>query len=288
MKKIGFIGVGIMGKSMVRNLMKAGFEVAIYTRTKSKVEDVIAEGAIWRDTVKECAADREAVITIVGYPKDVEEVYFGEEGIIANAPKGAYLIDMTTSSPKLASRIHEAAKAAGLSAIDAPVTGGDSGAKAGTLTILAGGDKEAFDACMPVFEAMGKNINYEGKAGNGQHTKMCNQIAIAGAIAGACEALTYAKGVGLDPQTMLDSISTGAAGSAQMSNVIPRIMKDDFNPGFFIKHFIKDMKLADEEAVDASVKLGTLEYVLAMYQKLEADGLGDLGTQALIKYYGWE
>lgn len=288
MKKIGFIGVGIMGKSMVRNLMKAGFEVAIYTRTKSKVEDVIAEGAIWRDTVKECAADRDAVITIVGYPKDVEEVYFGEEGIIANAPKGAYLIDMTTSSPKLASRIHEAAKAAGLSAIDAPVTGGDSGAKAGTLTILAGGDKEAFDACMPVFEAMGKNINYEGKAGNGQHTKMCNQIAIAGAIAGACEALTYAKGVGLDPQTMLDSISTGAAGSAQMSNVIPRIMKDDFNPGFFIKHFIKDMKLADEEAVDASVKLGTLEYVLAMYQKLEADGLGDLGTQALIKYYGWE
>lgn len=288
MKKIGFIGVGIMGKSMVRNLMKAGFEVAIYTRTKSKVEDVIAEGAIWRDTVKECAADREAVITIVGYPKDVEEVYFGEEGIIANAPKGAYLIDMTTSSPKLASRIYEAAKAAGLSAIDAPVTGGDSGAKAGTLTILAGGDKEAFDACMPVFEAMGKNINYEGKAGNGQHTKMCNQIAIAGAIAGACEALTYAKGVGLDPQTMLDSISTGAAGSAQMSNVIPRIMKDDFNPGFFIKHFIKDMKLADEEAVDASVKLGTLEYVLGMYQKLEEEGLGDLGTQALIKYYGWE
>lgn len=286
MKKIGFIGVGIMGKSMVRNLMKAGFEVAIYTRTKSKVEDVIAEGAIWRDTVKACAADREAVITIVGYPKDVEEVYFGEEGIIANAPKGAYLIDMTTSSPKLAARIYEAAKAAGLSAIDAPVTGGDSGAKAGTLTILAGGDKEAFDACMPVFKAMGKNINYEGKAGNGQHTKMCNQIAIAGAIAGACEALTYAKGVGLDPQTMLDSISTGAAGSAQMSNVIPRIMKDDFNPGFFIKHFIKDMKLADEEAADANVKLGTLEYVLSMYQQLEADGLGDLGTQALIKYYG--
>ena len=288
MKKIGFIGVGIMGKSMVRNLMKAGFEVAIYTRTKSKVEDVIAEGAAWRDTVKECVADRDVVITIVGYPKDVEEVYFGEAGIIANAPKGACLIDMTTSSPKLAVRIYDAAKEAGLSAIDAPVTGGDSGAKAGTLTILAGGDKEAFDACMPVFEAMGKNINYEGKAGNGQHTKMCNQIAIAGAIAGACEALSYAKGVGLDVQTMLDSISTGAAGSAQMNNVIPRILQDDLNPGFFIKHFIKDMKLADEEAVDADVKLGTLEYVLGMYEKLEKDGLGDLGTQALIKYYGWE
>lgn len=287
MKKIGFIGVGIMGKSMVRNLMKAGFEVAIYTRTRSKVEDVIREGAIWRDTVKACAADRDVVITIVGYPKDVEEVYLGEGGIIANAPKGAYVIDMTTSSPKLAVKIYKAAKEAGLYALDAPVTGGDSGAKAGTLTILAGGDREAFDACLPVFEAMGKNINYEGKAGNGQHTKMCNQIAIAGAISGACEALAYAKCVGLDPQTMLDSISTGAAGSAQMSNVIPRILKDDLNPGFFIKHFIKDMKLADEEAIAADVKLGTLEYVLSMYEELEKDGLGDLGTQALIKYYQW-
>lgn len=288
MKKIGFIGVGIMGKSMVRNLMKAGFEVAIYTRTKAKVEDVIEEGAIWCDTVKDCVADREVVISIVGYPKDVEEVYLGVDGIVANAPKGAYVIDMTTSSPKLAVKIYEAAKAAGIHALDAPVTGGDSGAKAGTLTILAGGDKEAFDACLPVFEAMGKNINYEGKAGNGQHTKMCNQIAIAGAIAGACEALAYAKAVGMDPQTMLDSISTGAAGSAQMTNVVPRILKDDYNPGFFIKHFIKDMKLADEEAAAAQAKLGMLEYVLGMYEELEEQGLGDLGTQALIKYYGWE
>lgn len=285
MNKVGFIGVGIMGKSMVRNLMKAGFEVAIYTRTKAKVEDVISEGAIWRETVKDCVADREAVISIVGYPKDVEEVYLGEGGIIANAPKGAYVIDMTTSSPKLAVRIYEAAKAAGLHALDAPVTGGDSGAKAGTLTILAGGDREDFDACLPVFEAMGKNINYEGKAGNGQHTKMCNQIAIAGAISGACEALAYAKAVGLDEQTMLDSISTGAAGSAQMTNVVPRILKGDLNPGFFIKHFIKDMKLADEEAEAADVKLGMLEYVLGMYEELEKDGFGDLGTQALIRYY---
>lgn len=285
MKKIGFIGVGIMGKSMVRNLMKAGFEVAIYTRTKAKVEDVIAEGAVWRGTVKECVEDREAVISIVGYPKDVEEVYLGEGGIIANAPKGTYVIDMTTSSPKLAVKIYEAAKAAGLYALDAPVTGGDSGAQAGTLTILAGGDRDAFDACLPVFEAMGKNINYEGKAGNGQHTKMCNQIAIAGAIAGACEALAYANAVGLDSQNMLDSISTGAAGSAQMSNVVPRILKDDYDPGFFIKHFIKDMKLAEEEATGADAKLGTLEYVLGMYEELERRGMGDLGTQALIKFY---
>ena len=172
MKKIGFIGVGIMGKSMVRNLMKAGFEVAVYTRTKAKIEDVISEGAIWCDTIKECAADRDVVISIVGYPRDVEEVYLGEDGIIASARKGACVIDMTTSSPRLAVRIYEEARAAGLHALDAPVTGGDSGAKAGTLTILAGGDKEAFDACLPVFQAMGRNINYEGKAGNGQHTKM--------------------------------------------------------------------------------------------------------------------
>lgn len=285
MKKIGFIGVGIMGKSMVRNLMKAGFDVAIYTRTKSKVEDVICEGAAWRDSVKECVADRDAVITIVGYPKDVEEVYFGEGGILKNAPTGAYVIDMTTSSPKLAERIYEEAKAVGLYALDAPVTGGDSGAKAGTLTILAGGDREAFDACMPVFEAMGKNINYEGKAGNGQHTKMCNQIAIAGALSGACEALAYAQAVGLDPKLMLESISTGAAGSAQMNNVASRILKDDFEPGFFIKHFIKDMKIALTEANRSDLFLEVLSLVLSNYEELEAEGYGELGTQALIKYY---
>ena len=287
MKKIGFIGVGIMGKSMVRNLMKAGFEVSIYTRTKSKVLDVIEEGAVWCETVSECARDQDVVITIVGYPKDVEEVYFGDDGIIANAKKGAYLIDMTTSSPKLAIRIYEEARKAGLSSLDAPVTGGDGGAKAGTLTILVGGDKDAFDVCMPVFEAMGKNINYEGQAGNGQHTKMCNQIALAGALSGACEAMVYAKNVGLDVQQMLDSISTGAAGSAQMSNVAPRVLKEDYNPGFFIKHFIKDMKLADEEAQGAGIELGVLEYILSMYQDLEAEGMGDLGTQALVKYYKW-
>lgn len=287
MKKIGFVGVGIMGKSMVRNLMKAGFEVSIYTRTKSKVEDVIGEGAIWCDSVAECAKGRDAVISIVGYPKDVIEVYFGPTGILANADKGTYVIDMTTTSPKLAVQIFDEAEKLGLHAIDAPVTGGDSGAKAGTLTILAGGKKEDFDACMPVFEAMGKNINYEGKAGNGQHTKMCNQIAIAGALAGACEAMVYAKNVGLDVDLMLKSISTGAAGSAQMNNVASKALKDDYNPGFFLKHFIKDMSLADEEATAVSVKLDVLEDVLQMCKGLEEEGMGDLGTQALIKHYKW-
>lgn len=287
MKKIGFIGVGIMGKSMVWNLRKAGYEVAIYTRTKAKAEDVIAEGAVWCDTAAECAKGRDVVITIVGYPKDVEEVYFGDNGIIANADPGTYVIDMTTTSPRLAVRIWEEAEKAGLHAVDAPVTGGDTGAKAGTLTILAGGKKEDFDACVPVFEAMGKNINYEGKAGNGQHTKMCNQIAIAGALAGACEAMVYAKNTGLDVDTMLKSISTGAAGSAQMNNVASKAAKDDYAPGFFLKHFIKDMGIADEEALAADTRLGVLEDVLGIAKKLESEGMGDLGTQALIKYYKW-
>lgn len=287
MKKIGFIGVGIMGKSMVRNLRKAGYEVAIYTRTKAKAEDVIAEGAVWCDTAAECAKGSDVVITIVGYPKDVEEVYFGDNGIIANADPGTYVIDMTTTSPRLAVRIWEEAEKAGLHAVDAPVTGGDTGAKAGTLTILAGGKKEDFDACVPVFEAMGKNINYEGKAGNGQHTKMCNQIAIAGALAGACEAMVYAKNTGLDVDTMLKSISTGAAGSAQMNNVASKAAKDDYAPGFFLKHFIKDMGIADEEALAVDTRLGVLEDVLGMAKKLESEGMGDLGTQALIKYYKW-
>jgi len=287
MKKIGFIGVGIMGKSMVRNLRKAGYEVAIYTRTKAKAQDVIAEGAVWCDTAAECAKGRDVVITIVGYPKDVEEVYFGDNGIIANADPGTYVIDMTTTSPRLAVRIWEEAEKAGLHAVDAPVTGGDTGAKAGTLTILAGGKKEDFDACVPVFEAMGKNINYEGKAGNGQHTKMCNQIAIAGALAGACEAMVYAKNTGLDVDTMLKSISIGAAGSAQMNNVASKAAKDDYAPGFFLKHFIKDMGIADEEALAADIRLGVLEDVLGMAKKLESEGMGDLGTQALIKYYKW-
>lgn len=287
MKRVGFIGVGIMGKSMVRNLMKAGYEVSIYTRTKSKVEDVIGEGAVWCDSVAECARGNDVVITIVGYPKDVEEVYFGEKGILANADKGTYVIDMTTTSPRLAVRIYEEASNVGLHALDAPVTGGDSGAKAGTLTILAGGEKKDFDACMPVFEAMGKNINYEGKAGNGQHTKMCNQIAIAGALAGACEAFVYAKNVGLDLETCFASISTGAAGSAQMNNVASKALKDNFDPGFFLKHFIKDMSIASEEAKGADTQLDILEKVLSMCKELEEKGMGDLGTQALIRHYNW-
>ena len=284
MKKIGFVGVGIMGKSMVRNLMKAGYELHIYARTKSKVEDVISEGAVYHDTVGECASDVDVMISIVGYPKDVEEVYFGEKGILNSAKEGTYVIDMTTSSPKLAKKIYDAAKEKGLHAMDAPVTGGDTGAKNGTLSILVGGDKEDYEACHKVFEAMGTNINYEGGPGCGQHTKMANQIMIAGTLSGVCEAMRYAEAQGLDLHTLLDSVATGAAGSKQLDAFGKKIIDGDFAPGFFMKHFIKDMNLAVEEAESKGLNLKILKQVLENYRTLE-EVYGDLGTQTLIKFY---
>ncbi len=285
MKKIGFIGVGIMGKSMVRNLMKAGFELHIYARTKSKVEDVISEGAAFHESISECVKDCEAVITIVGFPKDVEEVYFDEGNILDSAREGTYLIDMTTTSPMLAQKIYEEGTKKGFHVLDAPVTGGDTGAKAGTLSILAGGRREDYEACRPLFEAMGTNINYQGEAGCGQHAKLANQIMIAGTLSGVCEAITYAKAKGLDLATVLRSVSTGAAGSKQLDIFGPKILAEDYAPGFFMKHFIKDMKLALTEANMSELSLDVLSQVLANYEELEAEGYGDLGTQALMKYY---
>lgn len=285
MKKIGFIGVGIMGKSMVRNLMKAGYELHIYARTKSKVQDVIGEGAIFHDSIKECVEDCEAVITIVGFPKDVEEVYFDEGGILDSAKEGAFLIDMTTTSPQIAEKISKVGAEKGYRVLDAPVTGGDTGAKAGTLSILVGGNKADYEACIPLFEAMGTNINYQGKEGCGQHAKLANQIMIAGALTGVCEALTYAKAKGLDLKTLLQSVSTGAAGSKQLDSFGPKILEEDYAPGFFMKHFIKDMKLALVEANMSDLSLEMLSLVLSNYEELEAEGYGELGTQALMKYY---
>ncbi len=286
-KNIGFIGIGVMGKSMVKNLLKKGFSVSIYTRTKQKALDIIKEGAFWCDSIAECVKQKELVITMVGYPKDVEEVYFGNKGILENAEKGTYVIDMTTTSPKLSQKIYLEGAKRGISTLDAPVSGSDIGAAQGTLSIMVGGDKEAFAYCKPVLEALGKNIIYQGKAGYGQHTKMANQIALAGAISGVCEALTYGKSVGLDLQTMLDSISKGAAGSWQMDNMAPRILKEDFAPGFFIKHYVKDLNIALEEVEDRDFVLNVLQTVKNMYQTMENAGEGNLGTQALIKYYEW-
>ena len=285
MKTIGFIGVGVMGRPMVKNLLKAGYEVAVYSRTRAKLADFLAEtGVQWCDTPAACAARRDAVITMVGYPQDVEQVYFGENGILSAAKPGAYLIDMTTTDPALSVRIAEQGRARGLHVLDAPVSGGDTGAKNGTLSIMVGGEEADCKACLPLLEAMGNQIVYEGPAGAGQHTKMANQIAIAGTIAGVCEALAYAERAGLDPDKLLASISKGAAGSWQMENLMPKMVRADYAPGFFLKHFIKDMKIA----LAQPGALPVLERVCAMYGDLEAEGMGDLGTQALIRYYRGE
>jgi len=285
MKKIGFIGVGIMGKSMVRNLMKAGFELHIYARSREKVEDVVSEGAVFHSSIRDCVIDCDAVITIVGFPSDVEEVYFEEGNILDSVKQGTYLIDMTTTSPKLAEKLYQAGKNKGCHVLDAPVTGGSAGAESGTLSILVGGDRACFKTCMPLFEAMGTNINYQGKAGFGQHAKLANQIMIASTLSGVCEAIVYLSAKGLDPQIFIKSVSQGAAGSKQLDMLAPKILEGDFSPGFYIKHFIKDMKLAVEEAGDSGIDLEMLNRVLSNFQSLDTKGYGDLGTQALMKHY---
>ena len=281
MKKIAFIGVGVMGKFMVSNLLKNGFEVSIYARNKAKVEDSIKEGAVFCETIKECVQNKDAIITIVGYPKDVEEVYLSQEGIINSASQNSYLIDMTTTTPTLSIKIHEEAKKKNLKALDAPVSGGDIGAKNATLSIMVGGEKKDFEACKKIFEAMGKTIVYAGNAGSGQHTKMANQIAIAGVMAGVSEAIAYGKKMGLDIPTMLASISNGAAQSFHLTNNAPKMYKREFEPGFYIKHMVKDLKIANQEMPNLKV----LKDVLEIYETLEKNGDGDLGTQAICKYY---
>ena len=282
-KVVGFVGTGVMGRSMASNLMKAGITVCVYNRTREKAEDLIADGAIWKDTPGEVAKASDIVITMVGYPKDVEEVYFNANGLLANAQEGAYLIDMTTSSPALAKKIYQTAKDQGIFAMDAPVSGGDIGAREGTLSIMVGADKDAFEEMRPLFELLGKNIQHQGGAGAGQYTKMANQIAIAGNMMGVSEAIAYAKQVGLDPTHVLDSIATGAAGSWSLSNLAPRMIRGDFAPGFYIKHFIKDMGIAIESAEEAGLTLPGLTLAKQLYNQLAREGLEDEGTQALFK-----
>ncbi|RBQ29423.1 oxidoreductase [Aliarcobacter vitoriensis] len=280
-KKIAFIGVGVIGKFMVSNLLKKGFEVSIYARNRQKVEETIKEGAIFCESIKECVRNKDAVITIVGYPKDVEEVYFSSDGIINSASEGTYLIDMTTTTPSLSIKIHEIAKQKGLKALDAPVSGGDIGAKNATLSIMVGGEQKDFESCKEIFESLGTTIVYAGSSGSGQHTKMSNQIAIAGVMAGVSEAIAYGKKVGLDLPTMLKSISNGAAQSFHLTNNAPKMLNKEFEPGFYIKHMVKDLKIAASEVPNLKV----LNDVLEMYEALEKNGDGDLGTQALCKYY---
>ncbi|MBC8536655.1 NAD(P)-dependent oxidoreductase [Feifania hominis] len=283
--KIGFIGTGVMGAAMARNLMRAGHTLAVYNRTKSKALPLVEEGAELCETVAACAAGRDMVITIVGMPADVEQVYFAPDGILENADRGTLLVDMTTTEPSLSVRIHAAAVSRGLRAIDAPVSGGDVGAREGTLSIMAGGDEEDFEAAQPVLACMGSLVVYEGPAGSGQHTKMANQIAIAGAVAGVGEALSYARRMGLDLERTIQTLSAGAARSFQLESNGAKMVSGDMAPGFFIKHFVKDMGIAEREASDAGLSLEVLAQVLEMYRSLEARGLGELGTQAICKYY---
>lgn len=283
---VGFIGTGIMGKSMVHHLLKENYEIFVYNRSKDKALELIKYGAIWCDTPKDVAKRADVVITIVGYPYDVEEVYFGADGLIAHARKGATLIDMTTSTPTLAKKIYDAAKEKNLHSLDAPVSGGDIGAKNGTLTVMVGGDKSIFEKVFPILSCFGQNIVYQGKAGAGQHTKMCNQIAIATNMIGVAEAIVYAKNAGLNPENVLKSISAGAAGSFSLSNLAPKMLVNDYSPGFFIKHFIKDMGIALEEAEKMNLHLPGLSLAKKLYDQLSEKGEENSGTQALIKY--WE
>ncbi len=277
---IGFIGLGVMGKSMATHLLAAGHPLHLYNRTRSKADDLVAKGAIWHDTVADVARASKIVCTIVGFPSDVEEVYLGPDGILENIESGSIVIDLTTSKPMLAQQLAETARARGVGALDAPVSGGDRGAREAKLSIMVGGERADFEAAQPILSLMGTPV-YQGPAGSGQHTKMCNQIAVAGTMMGVCESLAYAVRSGLDPKTVLQSIEHGAAASWALSVLSPRILDGDFAPGFFIKHFIKDMGIAIESAEEMNLSLPALSLAKSLYEQLAAGGNGDLGTQAL-------
>ncbi|MEL7635783.1 MULTISPECIES: NAD(P)-dependent oxidoreductase [Sporomusa] len=282
---VGFVGIGVMGKSMAGHLLKAGYPVRVYNRTKAKAEDLLKQGAVWEETIAGLAANCNVIITMIGYPKDVEIVYLGDDGLLKNASQGTYFLDMTTSSPELAIRIYREAKAKNMQALDAPVSGGDIGAKEARLAIMVGGEPGAFAAVRPILELMGKNIVLQGAAGAGQHTKMCNQIAIASNMMGVCEAMAYAKKAGLNPSLVLQSIETGAAGSWSLSNLAPRMLAGNFEPGFYVKHFIKDMKIAIESAQQMGLDTPGLQQAIKLYEQLASQGEEDSGTQALFKLY---
>lgn len=282
---IGFIGIGVMGKSIVRNLMKAGYSLHVYSRTKSKAEDILEEGARWHDNPAELAQHSDVVMTMLGYPHDVEEVYYGEQGLLKHAKPGTVLVDLTTSSPELAKRLEESARGQECFSLDAPVSGGDIGAREARLSIMVGGEEEVFQRISPIFAAIGTNIVYQGPAGSGQHTKMCNQIAIASNMLGVTEAIRYAEKAGLDPDTVLKSIGSGAAGSWSLSNLAPRMIKGDFDPGFYVKHFIKDMGIALESAEAMGLQAHGLSLAKSLYERLAASGEENSGTQALYKLY---
>jgi 3-hydroxyisobutyrate dehydrogenase len=280
-KKIGWIGTGIMGNPMAKHLVNAGYKLNVYNRTKQKAEELIAMGAGWYDTPADIAASSEVIVTMIGFPKDVEECYFGDRGIFKRIKKGTILIDMTTTKPSLAIKISEEAERVGAGFIDAPVSGGQVGAINASLSIMIGGKKEVVDSALPLFQAMGKNMVYQGEAGAGQHTKMCNQITIAGTMIGVCEGLIYGVRAGLDLNTMLESIAKGAAACWTLNVLAPKIVKGDFAPGFSVDNFVKDLTIALEEAEAMKLSLPGLALVKQLYLSIQAMGKGSSGTQVL-------
>ena len=284
-EKVGFIGLGIMGSSMAGHILAAGHELHVFNRTRAKADALVARGAVWHDHPGEIAAICDVVLTIVGMPHDVEDVYLGEGGLLARAQPGAILIDMTTSSPSLALRIAQEGAKAGVHVLDAPVSGGDVGARNAKLSIMVGGSQAAFDHVSALLALMGENIVRQGEAGAGQHTKMANQIAIASTMMAVSESLAYAKRCGLAPKVVLKSIGSGAAASFALSALGPRMLDGDFAPGFYVRHFIKDMTIALAEAEKMGLELPGLTQARALYQRLADSGFADDGTQALFRLY---
>ena len=278
---IGWIGTGVMGVSMCGHLLQAGYRVTLSTRTKAKAQPLLDRGAVWAQSPRAVAGQSTVIVTMVGFPRDVREVYFGPEGILAGATPGSMLIDMTTTEPALSREIAAAASAKGLRAIDAPVSGGDIGARNATLSIMAGGDRETVECLRPLLACLGKKMVYQGGAGAGQHTKLCNQIVIAGTMVGVCESLLYGFKAGLDLTQMLDSIRGGAAACWTLDNLAPRIVQRNFDPGFFVEHFVKDMGIALDEATRMNLTLPGLALVHGLYQRVQALGHGRSGTHAL-------
>ena len=281
-RQIGWIGTGVMGISMGLRLIESGFELTVFTRTKERARPLLVRGAEWGASPRALAEQCDAVVSMVGYPSDVEEIYLGDHGIL-NAPdaRAKLAIDMTTSSPALAEKIAMIGGERGIQCLDAPVSGGDVGAKNGTLSIMVGGDAHAFASAFPIFEPLGQKIVRQGPPGSGQHTKMVNQILIATNMIGMCEGLLYAQRAGLDPREVLESVGGGAAGSWSVANLAPRILDDDFDPGFYVEHFIKDMSIALTEAERMQLSLPGLALAKQLYEALRAQGHGRKGTQAL-------
>lgn len=280
-KKIGWIGTGLMGNPMANHLMNAGYQLNVFNRSRHKAEELTAKGALWYDSPASLAHHSEVIFTMIGFPKDVEEVYFGDQGIFDVIKKGTILIDMTTTKPSLAKKIAQEAERVGAEFIDAPVSGGQVGAINGTLSIMIGGKKDVVDSVTPLFETFGKNIVYQGQAGAGQHTKMCNQIVVAGTMIGVCEGLIYGAKAGLDLNVMLASVSKGAAGCWTLDILAPKIVKGDYSPGFSVDNFVKDLNIALEEAEAMRLSLPGLALVKQLYMTLLAMGKGSLGTQSL-------